>query len=537
MAPRDGHPGALPDVLTFGRGRERVPRRWPWILAAVLLVAAGGVLIVVRPVVAAADFGALQSRWTAAVAVDLGRSEVIARLTRQATPSDGAAVTAAVLAVQRQEAGRLVRLRAGVTAGLARDGTVSVLAAAERTALSREIGDLRGSPLTAWSAATDVAVGRVQTLLAAGQRRFGVAAPTSPRPARLSAAVGALLRLQPLLDDRAPAELLVADGSKVQTVDLRSGTVAAAPSALQGLPYLAQGGQVLSRAGFVAVQAGGEVYAVRPAFTGTRRPLGAGQMLAAARPDAVWILSSLGQGVLVTGAGRRIAGPVPVLADLPGSRVYANVSGLAVPGGLVVEKDRHAGTPDAASTGLWLWNPGRGPQLLPLVRGCAHPIAAQGRLLAWLGCDPIDPARVRMHITDTATGADRVIANPATAVPFLADQPTAAFSPSGRWLAAYYAQTTSVGYALGLVNTRTGVTSIIRGAPVADATAGTPIMWTGDSTRVFFATGASRFNNNQQWADGTVPLATYRIGARSAVDLRLHEPGATLLAVLPTRAG
>src|SRR6266516_2337415 len=172
MAPRDGHPGALPDVLTFGRGRgrEQVPRRWPWILAAVLLVAAGGVLIVVRPVVAAADFGALQSRWTAAVAVDLGRSEVIARLTRQATPSDGAAVTAAVLAVQRQEAGRLVRLRAGVTAGLARDGTVSVLAAAERTALSREIGDLRGSPLTAWSAATDVAVGRVQTLLAAGQR-------------------------------------------------------------------------------------------------------------------------------------------------------------------------------------------------------------------------------------------------------------------------------------------------------------------------------------------------------------------------------
>ncbi len=61
------------------------------------------------------------------------------------------------------------------------------------------------------------------------------------------------------------------------------------------------------------------------------------------------------------------------------------------------------------------------------------------------------------------------------------------------------------------------MTSIIRGAPVADATAGTPIMWTGDSTRVFFATGASRFNN-QQWADGTVPLATYRVGARSAVD-------------------
>ncbi len=531
MGTRDGHPGLSPDVVVFGH--VRVPRRWPWILAAVVLIAAGAVVVVVRPLAAAAEFRALRSRWTAAVAVDLGRNEAIARLARQATPSDLAAVTAAVLAVQRQEADRLAVLRAGAAPGLTGDGTVSALAGAERTALSREVRDLRGAPLTAWSGPTDSAIGRVQTLLAAGQRRFG-AATTSPRPTRLTAADGALLRLQRVLDESVPAELLVTDNSMSQTIDLRSGSVHPAPSALQGL----YSWQVLPRAGFMAVQAGGEVFAVRPPFTGTRRPLGAGQMLAAARPDAVWILSSLGQGVLVTGAGRRIAGPVPVLADLPGSRVYANVSGLAVPGGLVVEKDRHAGTPDAASTGLWLWNPGRGPQLLPLVRGCAHPIAAQGRLLAWLGCDPIDPARVRMHITDTATGADRVIANPATAVPFLADQPTAAFSPSGRWLAAYYAQTTSVGYALGLVNTRTGVTSIIRGAPVADATAGTPIMWTSDSTRVFFATGASRFDNNQPpWVDGTVPLATYRVGARSAVDLRWHEPGATLLAVLPAGPG
>jgi hypothetical protein len=62
-------------------------------------------------------------------------------------------------------------------------------------------------------------------------------------------------------------------------------------------------------------------------------------------------------------------------------------------------------------------------------------------------------------------------------------------------------------------------------------------MWSGDSTRVFFATGASSVDNTQPWADNNVPLATYRIGTRSAVDLRLHEPGATLLAVLPAGAG
>jgi hypothetical protein len=542
MGTRDGHPGASADLLTFGRGRGRMPRRWPWVLGAVLLTAAGAIVIVVRPLVAAADFRALQSRWTAAVAVDLGRGEVIARLTREAAPSDVDMVTAASVALQREEARRLVALRAGAAPGLARDGPVSALAAAERTALSREIGDLRGAPLTAWKAATDVAFLRVQTLLAAGQRRFGVPAPVSPRPARLTAADGTLRRLRRLLDDTVPAALLVADNGKVQIADLRSGSVAAAPGALQGLglgAYFAQAGPVVPRAGFVAVQAGGQVYAMNPTLAGTRRLLGTGQMLPAARPDAVWILSGSGRGhlVMVTGTGRRITGPVPVLANPPGSRVYANLSGLALPGGLVVEKDRYAGTGDTIPVGLWLWNPLRGPALRPLARGCAKAIAAHGRLLAWLGCGPGDPARARLHITDTATGADRVIPSPATAVPVLADQPAAAFSPNGSWLATYYSGTTSAGYALGLVNTRTGMTSIVGGVPVADGTAAAgypaPIMWTGDSTRVFFATGGSSFEKKQPWADDTVPLATYRIGARSAADLRLHEPDATLLTVLP----
>jgi hypothetical protein len=243
---------------------------------------------------------------------------------------------------------------------------------------------------------------------------------------------------------------------------------------------------------------------------------------------------------MVTGTGRRIAGPVAMPANPPGGRVYAKLSGLALPGGLVVEKDRDAGTGDTTPVGLWLWNPLRGRALRPLASGCAKAIAAHGRLLAWLGCGPGDPPRARLHITDTATGADRVIPSPATAVPVLTDQPAAAFSPSGTWLATYYSGTTSAGYALGLVNARTGATSIVRGVPVADGTAAAgypaPITWTGDSTRVFFATGGSSFDNKKSWADETVPLATYRIGARSAADLRLHEPEATLLAVVPADA-
>ncbi len=556
MGTRDSHPGESPEVITFGWGwgervprrwawmRVRVPRRWPWVLGAVLLAAAVAVLIAVRPLAAAADFRALQARWSAAVGLDLGRIEVIARLTREATPSDVDGVTAAVLAVQRQEADRLVLLRSKVTPGLARDSTVGVLAAAERAALSHELADLRGSPLIAWSVATELAIGRVQTLLAAGQRRFGVPAPASPRPARLTAADNTLLRLQRLLDDRVPVRLLVADGSQVQLIDLRAGRVTAAPSDLRGLePSLAQGGRVLRRAGFLAVQAGEEVYAVKPALAGRPRRLGAGQLLPAGRPGAVWIWSGWpGHLVLVSGTGRRIAGPVRALAHLPGSPVYFYVTGLAVSGGLVVEKDRQTGTGNATPAGLWLWNPLRGQQLRPLAAGCAHTIAAQGRLLAWVDCARTDPARVRVHVTDTATGAERVITSPPEAIPFLGDQPTAAFSPNGKWLAAYYSATTSAGgttstgYALGLVNTRTGAASIIRGAPVAGAM-GTPIMWSADSARFFFATGGSSFYNIQPWADSNVPLATYRIGAPSAADLRLHEPSAALLAVVPASAG
>ena len=60
-----GHSGTPPDVLVSGRerGRERPWRRWPWIAAAALLLAAGIVVLSVRPRLAAAEFRGLQARW------------------------------------------------------------------------------------------------------------------------------------------------------------------------------------------------------------------------------------------------------------------------------------------------------------------------------------------------------------------------------------------------------------------------------------------------------------------------------------------
>jgi hypothetical protein len=535
MRASGGHPGTPPDVLASGRGRrrERPPRRWPWIAGAALLLVAGILLLVVRPRLAASEFRGLQARWATADALDAERGQIISQLAREATPSDVPAVAAAVVALQRQEAGQLTSLRAGMGPGLAHDGAVAALAAAERAVLGQEIGALRGGrPLTGWSGATYVAIHRVQALLAAGQRSFGVHPPGPGRPPRLTAADGTLLRLRRLLDSRVRDELLVSDNGTPQVIDLASDRVWPAPPALRRLlRSLLPGSATFPLGGFIVVQSDyGRVYAIPPDLKPRR--IGAGNPLPAGQPDAMWIWDAgqPGRYTLVTAAGRRIAGPVRGLA-----RPDRLGAGMAVRGGLLVEH-QHPANP-AASTGLWLWNPLRGPALRPVARGCAMPLAAHGTLLAWLRCGR---GRAGLRITDTATGATRTVANPPGAGPVFADQSpaaflpnasTAAFSPDGRWLAAYYG-TAFRGDALEVVNARTGAAVIIRGAAVPDATAATPIMWTPDSSRIFFATGASSSDTSNPWTDGTVPLATVRIGAPSAQDVRLHETGATLLGVL-----
>jgi hypothetical protein len=554
MAAMANDPHAQPDILITGSQRRRIserwprwrrrdgpPQRWPWVVACVLVLAVAAIVTVVRPQIAAADFRMLQSRWYAGGAIDAGRFQVLGRLVPEATPTDVPYVKAAALALQRQEADQLVRLRADVAAAGEPDGRLAALAAAERTAWTREIGELRGSAaITLWSATAFADIARVQALLAAGQRAFGVPAQKQPQPARLTAADAAFRRLSKPLDSQVQGQLLIINDGFTQVIDLATGQVRPAPEAVNKLlgigGWPAFGGQwpVLPRAGFLVIQPAysGPVFAISADLAGPPRPLGGPVMLPAASSAAVWV----GRGsqlVMVNQSGRRIAGPVPALQASASTGAGPVAAGLAVTGGQIIQMFSPAGVPMPVA-GLWLWNPLRGLQLRPLVRGCAWPLAAHGALLAWLSCSH-GHQPVSLHITNAATGADRSIRNPHAAFPYLPDPLSAAFSPNGRWLASYYARTWFGGnayFALGLVNVAAGVMSIVPGAEVLDPGQASPMLWTSDSTRLIFETGAGD-QGIQTWDDPAVPFATYLVGARAATDLRFHATSATLIAMLP----
>jgi len=550
MAATADDPHARQEIVVIGGWRRRAPsrppRRWLATGACILLAVATVIIVVVRSHTAdtasKSDFRLLQSGWATATAVDAERTSITRRLIGEATPTDVPAVIAAVLALQRQEAGRLAGLRAHVGAGGEADATLGALASAERAALGREIADLQGAPLLLWSATAEVDIAKVQEMLTADMPTYGARATGRPRPARLTAAEATLREFGRPLNDTVPARLLVVNGASLQVIDLADGRVSPAPAPLNqllgggGWPQGGGSGSVLAEAGFLAFQTlRGVVDAISADLAGSPRQLGRIPMLPAAGSDAIWV----GRGsqlVLVTGSGRRIAGPVPTLARPTAAGPSA--TGLAVTDGQIVQMDNTFGIPKPVD-GLWLWNPLRGPALRQVVRGCALPFAARGALLAWLSCIHGHRHHVSLHITDLTTGADRVIGNPRAAFPFSSYLLAAAFSPNGRWLAAYYARTWFGGnavYAVGLVNVATGVTRVVPGATVVDPTRADPMLWTSDSTRLFFETGGGELRPDQSaqaWDDAAAPFATYRVGARTSVYLRFRSATASLIAVLP----
>jgi hypothetical protein len=557
MAATADDPHAKQEIVVIGGWRRRAPsrppRRWLATGACILLAVATVIIVVMRSHTAEkaskSDFRLLQSGWATATAVDAERTSIMGRLIGEATPTDVPAVIAAVLALQRQEAGRLAGLRAHVGAGGEADATLDALASAERAALGREIVDLQGAPLLVWSATAEVDIAKVQEMLTADMPAYGARPTGRPRPARLTAAEATLREFGRPLNDTVPARLLVFNGASLQVIDLADGRVSPAPAPLNqllgsgGWPQGGGSASVLAAAGFLAFQTlGGVVDAISADLAGSPHQLGRIPMLPAAGSDAVWV----GRGsqlVLVTGSGRRIAGPVPTLArpalgGSPGIAAGPSATGLAVTDGQIVQMDNTFGIPMPVD-GLWLWNPLRGPALRQVVRGCAWPFAARGALLAWLSCSHRYRLHVSLHITDLTTGADRVIGNPRAAFPFSSYLLTAAFSPNGRWLAAYYARTWFGGnavYAVGLVNVATGVTRVVPGATVVDPTQADPMLWTSDSTRLFFETGGGELSPDQSaqaWDDAAAPFATYRVGARTSVYLRFHSATASLIAVLP----
>ena len=268
MAATADDPHARQEIVVIGGWRrrtlERPPRRWLGIAAYILLVAATVIIVVVHSQItetaSKTAYRLLQSDWATATAVDAERTSIIGQLIGEATPTDVPVVTVAVVAVQRQEADQLTRLRADVEANGQQEGTLGALASAERAAWSREIADLRGAPFSLWSATAYLDIAKVQSMLAADRRAYGAPAAGQPRLARLTAADATIRQLGRPLDGRVPARLLIVKGASLQVIDLANDRLSRAPAALNellgggGWPHSGGSAPVLDRAGFLAFQ-------------------------------------------------------------------------------------------------------------------------------------------------------------------------------------------------------------------------------------------------------------------------------------------
>jgi hypothetical protein len=240
-------------------------------------------------------------------------------------------------------------------------------------------------------------------------------------------------------------------------------------------------------------------YAMPGSLAGSSRRLRRGlYFVPSATPGRVWVaiqdprepdMRLVRRVVEVTAAGR------PVLSS--GHRPPTRNIVAAVRAGLVVETD----------AGIAIWDPrtGRTVRTLP----GSFPAAVHGNAIAWcaLRC-PV------MHVTDAATGGDRVI-------PHAGRHPWeetygGAISADGRYLALPI----RVGRAqrVALVDRRLNRSRLIPGPRLA---ADYPALgWDPERDSLYYATAGAA-------------VARYRIGARGAVPLPVHVAGAfTNLAIL-----
>jgi hypothetical protein len=232
-------------------------------------------------------------------------------------------------------------------------------------------------------------------------------------------------------------------------------------------------------------------YALPGSLAGPSRRLHRGlYFVPSATPGRVWVaiadprrpdLRLVRRVVEVTGTGSAVVSP----RHRPPTRNIV----AAVRAGLVVETD----------AGIAIWDPRTGRTLRTLPG--SFPAAVHGNLIAW--CAFRCPA---MHVTDAATGADRVI-------PHIGRHPWeetygSAISADGRYLALPI----RIGrdQRVALVDLRTGGGRLIAGPRLA--TVYRPLGWDPARDALYYVTAGGR-------------LACYRAGARRAVALDAHLPG------------
>ncbi len=194
---------------------------------------------------------------------------------------------------------------------------------------------------------------------------------------------------------------------------------------------------------------------------------------------------------------------------------------------------------DGYGPGLEVWDPATGEVLRTLATGDAFLLDAAPGVVAWLaGSDGL-------HLTDPATGRDRVVARPPDAAAF---STLARFSPDGRHLAVDTVDPAAVGgpvpplerFAtdvpfpgqLAVVDVETATVTVVPGSRTVGPEWRRNVAWSPSGDRLFFATAVLDLDAPPR----DFRLFSHRLGAPDSAPLDLDLRYGPLLA-LPAGTG
>jgi hypothetical protein len=221
-------------------------------------------------------------------------------------------------------------------------------------------------------------------------------------------------------------------------------------------------------------------------------------ILAAVRPDAVWLVPTGNEGAVdvveVDGRGTVVAGPYRVPSRPVGE----------VGNGLVLVPDR--------GQGLDVWDPVR-RRVSRHITSTGDFLAVAPDLVAWTAFDgPNGDARV--HLTKPSTGAERVVSQPDDVTPV----GTGEASPDGTMVASVVATKNAVNkqsLLLSIIDVKTGTATVVPGPLNTGGVTG--IAWTPSSDRVFVVTASTM--PIATWAPGDADLRLLRLPLRRLLRL------------------
>lgn len=314
-----GRPGQ--PVVAAGSGPPRRRRRLvaASLSCAILLFALAGPI---RSQLAARQAGHLWRDWLQAQSDGAARALPASQLYHLGYRSDPERVALGTAALDDEEAAMLGGLQARLGGRHVPDHGVARLRGLMTVALADQVADLRtdgerlrrtrSAPGGIMTASTVAAGAAVDAQLGVERDRFQLVPPRPPAPPVLHAADADLAALSRYLDQPARAWLAVTEQSgDLDIVDVDdSRQFSAWP-----LGSLLITRTVLRR-GYLAYQlSDGTVYAGPLDLSGPAHVIVlTGNLVAAARPDAIWSQTPAG-AVEVEGDGRRVAGPVALPAD------------------------------------------------------------------------------------------------------------------------------------------------------------------------------------------------------------------------------